>query len=338
MRILGCGMATAVGLTAPASCAAIRGRIDGFRDTAFIAAGGQWIVGAEVPLEQTVRGTARLAHLAAGPLRECLGLVPAVRPEDIPVLLCLAEEERPGRPAGPDMSILLHAAGLLGVTFHPESRAVAAGRVGGVVALHHARHLIEHGRVRHVIVAGADSYLSAATLQAYEEDERILTGDITDGFIPGEAGGALLLGPADARGNGLAVLGIGFARETATILSGDPLRADGLTKAVSDALAEAGLAIHDLDYRITDVSGEQYAFKEASLVLSRLLRRRKEEFDIWHPADCIGEVGAAAMPCMLGVTLAAARKGYAPGPGILCHLANDDGRRAAVVLRAEAES
>ena len=88
-----------------------------------------------------------------------------------------------------------------------------------------------------------------------------------------------------------------------------------------------------MDFRITDISGEQYGFKEASLALSRLLRVRKEEFDIWHPADCIGEVGAAALPCMLGVALFAARKGYAPGPAILCHLGNDDGKRAALVVR-----
>ena len=37
--ILGCGMTTAVGLTAPASCAAIRARLDGFRETRFMARG-----------------------------------------------------------------------------------------------------------------------------------------------------------------------------------------------------------------------------------------------------------------------------------------------------------
>ena len=91
--------------------------------------------------------------------------------------------------------------------------------------------------------------------------------------------------------------------------------------------------MHDLDFRITDNSGEQYYFKESALALSRNLRQRKTAFDIWHPADCIGEVGAAIGPCVLGIALAAARKGYAPGPGVLCHFANDDGERAALMLR-----
>ena len=36
------------------------------------------------------------------------------------------------------------------------------------------------------------------------------------------------------------------------------------------------MAMHDFDYRITDLSGEQYYFKEAALALSRTLRQSKE--------------------------------------------------------------
>jgi 3-oxoacyl-[acyl-carrier-protein] synthase-1 len=35
---------------------------------------------------------------------------------------------------------------------------------------------------------------------------------------------------------------------------------------------------------------------------------------------------------MLAVAEAAARKGYAAGPNMLLHMANDDGQRAAVVV------
>jgi 3-oxoacyl-[acyl-carrier-protein] synthase-1 len=88
----------------------------------------------------------------------------------------------------------------------------------------------------------------------------------------------------------------------------------------------------DTDYRLTDLNGTQYAFKEAALAMNRLLRTQKDLYEIWHPADCIGETGAAIGPCVLGVALAAARKAYAPGPGVLCHFGNEDGRRAAMIL------
>ena len=91
-----------------------------------------------------------------------------------------------------------------------------------------------------------------------------------------------------------------------------------------------------LNFRITDISGEQYHFKEASLALSRILRKRKEEFDIWHPADCIGEVGAAMGPVMIAVLKAASEKRYAKGARMLVHLGNDDGKRSAMVFSWQA--
>jgi 3-oxoacyl-[acyl-carrier-protein] synthase-1 len=149
--------------------------------------------------------------------------------------------------------------------------------------------------------------------------------------MPGEAAGALLVG----RPGGMAELlctGIGFGVESAHIESGQPLRANGLASAIKDALADAGCEMHELDCRVTDLSGEQYYFKEAALALSRTLRRRKPTFDIWHPAECIGESGASAGIAIFALADAACRKAYSPGPRILAHLANDAGARAAAVL------
>ena len=86
------------------------------------------------------------------------------------------------------------------------------------------------------------------------------------------------------------------------------------------------------DYRLADLSGEQYWFKEAAYALTKVMRVMKRSQELWHPADCIGEVGAAGMPSLLGVALMAARKQYATGPLILAQAANDDGRRAVLVL------
>jgi 3-oxoacyl-[acyl-carrier-protein] synthase-1 len=115
--------------------------------------------------------------------------------------------------------------------------------------------------------------------------------------------------------------------------SGLPLRADGLSQAYRAAFKAAGFGFPGVDYRIADVGGDHYAFKEAALALQRTMRVRKESFELWHPTDCVGRVGAASVPLVLGIALAASRKYYAPGPGALCHFADEGGRRAAVVLR-----
>jgi 3-oxoacyl-[acyl-carrier-protein] synthase-1 len=183
------------------------------------------------------------------------------------------------------------------------------------------------------VVAGVDTYLVAETLTSFVERRRVQTALNLDGFIPGEAAAAILLGPATAALRGsLTCVGMGFGTEPAPLQSGLPLRADGLVTAIKAALAEAGLNMAQLDYRITDLSGEHYGFKEAALAQLRVLRARKEELDIWHPADCIGEVGAATLPVLFAVAGAAAKKGYAPGPRALCHIAADDGRRAAFIF------
>ena len=130
-------------------------------------------------------------------------------PESIPVLLCVAEEDRPGRLEGLGDPLFFQTCELLGVRFHERSRVIAQGRVGGAVALHHASRLIHEEGFRHVIVAGVDSYLVAGTLRAYDERERLLTPANSNGFIPGEAGGALLVGPPGA-GSGLRLPGHGL--------------------------------------------------------------------------------------------------------------------------------
>jgi 3-oxoacyl-[acyl-carrier-protein] synthase-1 len=333
LAVLGCGMTTAVGLTAPASCAAIRGRIDGFRETRFIARGGGRIIGAEVPLEEPWRGLARLARLAAGPIRECLDSVPDLGPGQVPLLLGVAERSRPGRLAGMGEELLPRIEAALGVRFHPASRLVRMGRVSGAVAVQNASKLLAEAGVPAVIVAGVDSYLVAATLAALEERDRLLTENNRDGFIPGEAGAAVLLGPEDGRAP-LRIRSLGFAVERATIEGEEPLRGDGLAAAYRQALEAAGLGLHEIHYRIVDIGGEQYWFREAALAEARVMRARSEFQDLWQPPDCVGETGAAIGPLMLGVAWWAARKGYAPGPLALAHAGNDDGRRAAMVLEA----
>ncbi len=333
LAIAGTGMVTGVGLSAPAACAAIRCAIDGFQETRFMDAGGEWILGCEVPLEQSWRGAVKLAKMLAMALRECAATAPNLELESVPVLLCLAEGERPGRLPRLTDQVAQQVTKELGIRFHEKSTVIAYGRVGTAVALLQARRLIYEERIPQVLIAGVDSLLAGPTIQAFEERDLLLTSRNSDGFIPGEAASAVLVqAPRTGGGPQLICRGLGFDIEKATEDSGEPLRADGLTKAIRDALTDAGCELGDLDFRITDISGSQYRFKEASLALSRTLRKRKEEFDLWHPADCVGEVGAAIGGVMIAVIDAACRKGYSKGYHILFHLGNDDGKRTAMVF------
>jgi 3-oxoacyl-[acyl-carrier-protein] synthase-1 len=335
VAILSTGLVTSVGLSAPASCAAIRAGVANPTETLFMDSAGEWIMGHQVPLEHPWRGLTRLVEMGALAIQECLAGVPREDWPRIPLLLCIAERQRPGRLAELDGELFARLQRKLNVEFAQGSLIIPHGRVGVAIALREARDLIVNKGVPCALIAGTDSLLTAPTLRAFERNERLLTPANANGFMPGEGAGAILVGPA-TQGRQLLCSGLGFGTEPAHIDSEEPLRGDGLVRAIKAALGEAGCEMHHLDFRITDLSGEQYYFKEAALALSRILRVRKSEFDLWHPAESVGESGAASALASLVVAEAACRKDYARGPNILWHSAADDGNRAAAVLQARA--
>lgn len=332
LAIMGTGLVTSVGLNAHAACAAIRAGITNPCETRFMDKEGAWIVSHTVALAQPWRGREKLARMAAMVIGEALADTPREDWPRIPTLLCVAERTRPGRIDGLEEQLLPEIRQLLDGAFSSDSLVIPQGRVGVAVALLRARQLVYEADVPAVLVVGTDSLLCWPTLSGFEEQRRLLTNTNSDGFVPGEAASAVLVG-RPAAGPGLRIEGLGFAIEAAHVDAGEPQRGEGLSRAVGAALSDAQCGMHDLDFRITDISGEQYYFKEAALAFSRTLRQRKEQFDLWHPAECIGETGSAIGPATLAVADAACRKGYAVGPGILVHASNDAGQRAAIVTR-----
>lgn len=76
LSIVASGMVSAVGLSAPASCAAIRCALDNFQETRFIDQGGEWLVGAPVMLPEPSSGYAQLVGMAAMAIAECVAGLP----------------------------------------------------------------------------------------------------------------------------------------------------------------------------------------------------------------------------------------------------------------------
>jgi 3-oxoacyl-[acyl-carrier-protein] synthase I len=332
LAVLGTGLVTSVGATAAATCSAFRAKATNPLETPFIDAHGAWIMAHQVEMTPPCKGLDKLSRMACWAIEEALNLLDQKLWGDLPLLLCVAEADRPGRQDGLDDKLLSLIQDQLKTTFAPASALVPHGRVGLAVALAQARTLIESGRVPGVLLVGVDSLISWATLSRYEQQDRLLTEANSDGFMPGEAAGALWVGPSSRTTPQLLCTGIGFGKERAPLDSGQPCRADGLTQAIRACLEEAGRALHELDWRITDNSGETYYFKESSLALTRLLRQDKESFDLWHPAECTGECGAATGFTVVAAARDATEKAYAPGSRVLAHWSNDAGQRAAITL------
>jgi 3-oxoacyl-[acyl-carrier-protein] synthase I len=339
LAIKAAGMVTAVGFNAASSCAAMRSGISGVRQTnLWDPESGTYLAAGKVSLPQWWVGLGKLADLVAPAILECWKEAEPIPPQSIPVLLGVASTDRPFRLADLDTQILPEIEHRLGSRLHRASRVVSRDRVSAIAGLRAAGQLIAGGQAPCVIVAAVDSLLVHELKDHYLSQRRLRTPDNSNGFSLGEAGSAVLVVPSGSTpGPELRILGFATAHEPAFIGSDQPVRGQGLTEAIREALADAGVTMQEIHFRITDLNGEHYKFKEMALAVNRFPRKRVEEiFDVWHPAEVVGDVGAAIGPMVLGVSLYASRKGYGIGPTILCTFSNDDGERAALVLHYNA--
>lgn len=333
VAIYGGGLVSGIGLTMESTCAAMRCAIDNFTETRYMDAGGEWTIGSSVPFSQPWRGRVKLIKMLAAAIDEAFQKYTELNAEDTPLILCLPEKSRIGRLIDNDQNFYEELCHELGVRFHRHSVIVAEGKVSIATALETASQFINRDNFDSVMVASVDSMLVNATLSDLEESERLLSSNNSNGVIPGEAAAALVLRKIDRnRPSQLCCLGCGHGVEAAPVGSGLPLRADGLVDAIRQALSKSRYTMFDLDFRVTDCAGEQYYFKEASLALTRLLKKKKEEYDIWHPADCTGDIGTAMGPVMVLMLFMAIKKNYDKGRRALLHLGNHDGRRVAMVF------
>jgi 3-oxoacyl-[acyl-carrier-protein] synthase-1 len=269
--------------------------------------------------------------------RECLdsaGIEPASFDGMLPLLLCTAELERPGRLEDLDERLFANLQAALALRVDtPHSAIMPLGRTAVLAALGKARQLVADGQAEQVLIVAADGLLSWPALKFYLDADRVLEDGNSNGFIPGEGAGALLVTAAKADDT-LLCIGFGSAFEPAPLSSDEPLRGDGLTAAVSQALRESSLGADDIDFIAADLSGEQYFFKEAALARGRALRGQTRQLELWHPAEGTGEAGALAGAAVIAVLWFAMHKGYACGPRVLVHGSGDGEDRFAAIFRA----
>lgn len=335
MFIESTGMVCSVGLTAESACAAMRAGITNFQELPYLDNQSEPIIGAMVPaLPLDIKRGERLGELLAMAIADCLKDNASQFLENIPILVGLAEPDRPGGGAGLVNEIFTRMNGKLGVRFHPQlSRTIAAGHTSGFEGLRIARELFKKPEVSACLVCGVDSYINASSLLWLDQHQRLKTVENSDGVIPGEGAAAVLITKQQSSNSVIIaqVTGLGFAQEASAVLIDEPLLGLGLAEATKEALRETGIQLHEADFRISDVTGESYGFREQALSLSRIMRSRKEAFPIWHSSDCIGDIGAASGTSQLVIYWHSIQKSYAPGKQAVCYTSAVQGERAVAV-------
>jgi 3-oxoacyl-[acyl-carrier-protein] synthase-1 len=342
-EILSVGMVTPLGFCSPQTAAAARTRIARFAESYVLDQFNEPIVMGLVkdeelpplvdPLENAKLPVQRrrLLRMAAPAIAEALADVR----EPVPLLLATAEARRGSAPMV-DPAFLEQVATQSQCELDlKRTRLVAQGRAAGLLALEQAVGLLERREAPYVLVGGVDSYLDEGLLAALDEERRLRNGDVQDGFVPGEAAAFLLLGQPGA-GARLGVtplariLGIGIGREPGHIYSTEPYRGEGLAQAFA-ALLGALRQPERVRTLYAGLNGESFWAKELGVARLRNHEHFEEPVQVEHPADVIGDAGAALGPVMVGLAAEALHGGYRPGPSLV-YCGSDREERAAVLL------
>lgn len=336
------GACTPVGRSAWASAAAVRAGISGFAEHPFMVDSiSEPMRMAVVPgFEIELGGIARFEALLFAALDEALAVV--ARPVDQPLRIGLAlalPALRPGVPDGLsgqiDEAISARYRGVFSTTMH-----FPQGHAGGLQALDAALDTLARGRADACLVAGIDSYADPDALEWLEANEQLHGAGPSNnawGFIPGEAGAALLLvdeGVANDRGLPVLahVLGVGIANELNRIKTPTVCVGRGLTEALQAALRRVptGSRVSDI---YCDMNGEPYRADEYGFASVRTAAAFVDTGEFLTPADCWGDVGAATGPLLIGLAAVAGCKRYSRGPLALVWASSEGGERAAALLR-----
>jgi len=333
LEIAAAGLCCAVGYHLGAASCALRANMDHFQDSHFVTDTGAAIKVAPLP-DADCWGSERVARWAALAIEDCLRAQHGFDAARTALLMLAPEPERPDMAASPYAAIITLTARQLDLRFHGSSRILPLGRAGLAAALGLTFELLDDGAVEQVLLVGADSLLNTAAIEHYLRDERLMVPGNRDGFLPGEAAGAVLLrrhSPTAGRG-ALLIGGWSEGSETGRPDGSVPSRVQGLTAAVRAACARAGVAPDALQFRLGDQNGEVFFAKEAANAFTRLMARgaMPEQLTL---ADKLGEIGSATGPAALAwLSELMPRADTRPGTLGVVHLANDDGLRCAVVL------
>lgn len=213
-----------------------------------------------------------------------------------------------------------------------DSQIFTTGRAGGIEAIDAAINYLATTGKSIALVGGLETHMDLLLLRLLDNENRIMADNTSDAFTPGEAGGFLLLINEKAKDYlPNAPLGMiyppGFAAEPGHRYSGLPYRGEGMAQACTQAIKNSSAG--HIDSIHSSLNGENIGAKEMGVAILRNKNAFAPSFRTEHPADCIGDIGAASAQAL--ITLSLRQK---PGTRILHTCSSECERRAALVTQS----
>ncbi len=351
MVLTGFELVTPVGDDATQTCASVRAgiaRLSQLPSFAPTTRDPGWdpeepLVAASIPgLAPASSLRARLVELALRALRALPAQAHMTRAglRDAALLVALPLVDPAVQTADLQQRFLPDLVAAAGLPEPPLARVRTGGHAAVFELLSEAERILTDEQAASVILLAVDSYLVPERLAWLDQAWRLRSERNVDGFIPGEAGGALLLEPqAAVRRRG--ALEAAVISAVARADEPNPITSDAQStgRALGDAITrvvQGSSAAGPCAWVLCDLNGESYRAYEWGLAVARLPERLGSVGRLIHPADCIGDVGAASGAVLLGLAATGFARGYAPAGEALLWTASDGPARAAVRVEAAA--
>ena len=327
LAIQGVGAMTPLGEDARATLAALYSDVRLLRDLPVKRPDGQPVIGATTPVGLELTGSKRLFELGSYAFHDATQTLGGGA--EVGLALCTPSIEDEGDLATELPSFCSRLASETGLKILPgATRIFPSGRDAIFEALPFAQTALRTQAAPAMCLLGIDSLVARTRLR------RLVRNGVTakEGFIPGEAGAAVLLTERPDADSLTIISGLGTADEPSiAAVPAVPNLGKGFGAAIEGAALDARLPkvaiaglVHDLP--TSPAAGEELAWAKGCSVLSV-----PSEIRVLAPAFSVGEAGAAMGILALLVLAFLIDKGVVDGPG-LCLFSGESARRGTAVL------
>ena len=357
----GLGAVSPVGLHVQAMCAALRAGVARMGEVETYFVDGELLgkvpaIGGRVPTERFEQGYVPdewpghdRFEIPPPPSREKLVVPVAERLVElaVPAAREAFSDARPAPGRGERIGLYLGAdelddsappvealKGILGAVSDPVV-VVPEGRAAALAAFSAALADLREGKVQGALAGGVDSLIRGPVLARLEAAGVLKSESVPQGVIPGEAAAFLYLETGEsARKRGARVLArllsAGMCEEP-TSGTKDPNRGAGLTRVLHQVCRDAG-GLNAPPLVVCDLNGDRYRALEWAMASVRTVGKLHGDIETWHPADCIGDCGAASGALNAVWAVVSLLKGYSGADRVLVWGGSEGKMRAAAVF------
>lgn len=333
--IVGTGLVTPVGLCTRQTVAEVRSGQSRFAESPFSDDHYRPVVMSLIPdgmvpiCADAKPREAELTALLAAAASECLQVLDGAT-HAMPVYMALPE--RDGAVPLDSARIASDLKGCLKDSGVDASIKILRGRAAGILHMQRLWQDIRDGTCEAALICGADSYAHMHVLASYISDHRVKTDTDSDGFIPGQGASAVLVcskAMAETRRlKPMAVIhAVGTAEEPGVTDAERPYRGEAVARAfgaIKSRLPPAWKA----STLWSSMNGERIWSKELALAQMRHKDLLSEGCELRHPADTLGELGAATSIALVCLAIASP----IVHANHCLYASSDDGRVGAVAL------